>query len=156
MLSTAAMKHSRLLGTLLFGSALALTGCKTISQAGGVRIVGNQVELDDHVNFKGWKATILDESHPLLDRVAFVLKARSDISVVHIHGHTDKTGDADQNMALSTQRAESVVEYLRGRDVKADLQPKGYGQSAPICEETSTDCNAKNRRVEFQLEWKKS
>lgn len=132
-------------------SALALTsacaGAKTAVK--GVTLAGDHLELDEHVNFETGKADIKAESHDLLDRVAMVLKASPDLAEVHVHGHTDATGDAAFNKKLSEDRAAAVVKYLEGAGVGAKLVPAGMGQEAPLCTEDTEDCHAKNRRVEF-------
>jgi len=67
-----------------------------------------------------------------------------------IEGHTDNAGSADDNMKLSQQRAESVVEYLVmnfGID-RSRLSAKGYGETRPIAYNTTPEGRQKNRRIE--------
>jgi outer membrane protein OmpA-like peptidoglycan-associated protein len=138
------------------GLALALTaavGCaQTKNVAQGVKIVGDHIELADHIHFETGKADIKAESHKLLDDLAMVLKHNDDIATVHIHGHTDNSGDPAFNKTLSEQRAAAVKAYLEGKGVTKSLDAQGFGQDQPICEEDSETCRAKNRRVEFIIE----
>jgi OOP family OmpA-OmpF porin len=46
---------------------------------------------------------------------------------VRIIGHTSKTGDPGFNQILSEQRAQSVVNYLRGLGLKNQLVAEGKG-----------------------------
>lgn len=148
------MTRTHLLRALTLSLGLvAVTGCaqtkKVVSHA---KIVGDHIELDDHIHFETGKADIKADSHELLNDLATVLKLNKDIATVNIHGHTDKSGDAAFNQTLSEQRAAAVKTYLEGKGVKKNLVTKGFGQSKPVCEEETPACHAKNRRVEFIIE----
>lgn len=66
-----------------------------------------------------------------------------------IAGHTDVTGAADRNCALSQQRANSVVSYMVELGVSAtQLHPVGYGQHR--LQENIGDTDPRNRRVEIR------
>lgn len=137
----------------------AWTGCaqtkQMVSKASestkGVKIVGDHLELEDHIYFETGKADIKQDSHDLLNRVATVLKNAPNIVAVKIHGHTDNSGAADMNQKLSEARAASVEAYLRDHGVKQKLESAGFGQDKPLCNEDTDDCRAKNRRVEFLI-----
>ena len=79
----------------------ACASSKGATAVGGLKIVGDHIELDDAVYFETGKADIMSSSHALLDRVAEVIKAGPDVGSVEIQGHTDNTGDAAANQALS-------------------------------------------------------
>jgi long-chain fatty acid transport protein len=65
--------------------------------------------------------------------------------------HTDARGSAQANLRLSSRRADRVVRWLRDHGVDASrLVPRGYGESAPIAEETTEEGRAQNRRVELR------
>ena len=65
-----------------------------------------------------------------------------------IYGHTDATGSADLNMALSARRAEAVRAYLVGLGVApARLDSEGYGESR--LKNLINPNAAENRRVEI-------
>jgi outer membrane protein OmpA-like peptidoglycan-associated protein len=54
------------------------------------------------------------------------------------------------NMALSRQRAESVIAWLGARGIeKARLVPAGFGDSRPVAENTTEEGRQKNRRVDL-------
>lgn len=117
-----------------------------------VRIVGDHLEIDGHINFESDAAVLLDDSNILIDHIALVLSHHSDeISHLRIVGHTDAAGGAEHNQELSEQRAAAVVEALRARGVSAELDSSGAGESAPLCEEDTDECHARNRRVEFLI-----
>lgn len=65
-----------------------------------------------------------------------------------IGGHTDSSGNADANQALSEARAQAVVEALVARGVpEAVLIAQGYGQSQPIADNNTEEGRAANRRT---------
>ena len=69
-----------------------------------------------------------------------------------ITGHTDNVGSDAYNMALSTQRAESVKSYLIEKySIEAQrLIVRGAGPSQPIADNGTPEGQAQNRRVTIQ------
>jgi len=101
------------------------------------------------VHFDTAKATIKPESAATLDQAAQMLKQMAAVKA-EVGGHTDNVGNADANMALSQQRAESVRAALVERGVGADrLVAKGYGAGSPVADNRSEEGRARNRRVEL-------
>ncbi|MBN4081614.1 OmpA family protein [bacterium AH-315-C07] len=69
-----------------------------------------------------------------------------------ILGHTDSSGDPEENKLLSNNRARSVYEYLTENGIDKDrLSYKGFGASKPVASNETTDGKAKNRRTEFVI-----
>ncbi|MDQ2670675.1 MAG: OmpA family protein, partial [Gemmatimonadota bacterium] len=88
-------------------------------------------------------------SRPALDRAARVLLDNPSVRV-EIAGHTDATGDPQQNVRLSLLRAEAVRQALVQRGVPPQrLVAAGYGSTRPIAQGRSAAANAQNRRVEL-------
>jgi outer membrane protein OmpA-like peptidoglycan-associated protein len=118
-----------------------------------VVLTEKKLELKETVFFDTNKATIRPESHGLLDEAAQVLVAHPEVKKVRIEGHTDSTGSAAVNTALSDARAAAVREYLVGKGVAAGrLSSKGYGPTRPIADNKTKEGREKNRRVEFMIE----
>ena len=76
---------------------------------------------------------------------------------IEIMSHTDSRGSDDYNMALSQQRAQSVVNYLVDKGISRDrLVAKGYGATRlkNRCAK-GVDCteeeHQQNRRTEFRI-----
>ncbi|RKY00116.1 hypothetical protein DRP77_12030 [Candidatus Poribacteria bacterium] len=67
-----------------------------------------------------------------------------------IEGHTDSSGDEEENLKLSFLRAVRVMEFLikRGLD-PARLTATGYGESRPIDSNATPEGRRRNRRVEL-------
>lgn len=70
--------------------------------------------------------------------------------VVRIEGYTDSTGDRQENLKLSRDRAQAVADVLTdlGVDEKR-IQVQGYGQDFPVDANASERGRAQNRRVEI-------
>ena len=72
---------------------------------------------------------------------------------LQIIGHTDNKGTTPYNEVLSTQRAESVFNYLIEKGIdKARLEYKGFGANYPIADNATEEGHSKNRRIEFKIE----
>lgn len=70
--------------------------------------------------------------------------------VVRIEGYTDSTGNPEDNLKLSRDRAQSVADMLvdLGVDEKR-IQVEGYGDQYPVEANASERGRAQNRRVEI-------
>ncbi len=96
----------------------------------------------------------LDENSKYIIDKEFVDIAKSFTNTrIRIEGNTDSTGSRTNNIALSKKRAQSVADYLtsaygmsRNRFIIV-----GNGPDKPLCNSTSSDCMAKNRRTDFEL-----
>jgi outer membrane protein OmpA-like peptidoglycan-associated protein len=85
----------------------------------------------------------------VLDAFAEYLNENPDLKV-EIRGHTDNTGNPQANLALSSDRAFTVMDYLISKGIpKSRLGFKGFGDSKPIAPNTTEEGKAKNRRTEF-------
>ncbi len=102
------------------------------------------------VNFKTASAQLLAESRLILDNVADILAVHTKL-IIEIGGHTDSSGAADINMALSQRRAEAVRDYLLVKGISAKtLSAKGYGETQPLSENATAKGRKINRRVELK------
>ena len=103
------------------------------------------------IRFKTNSAKIRASSNRTLNKAVKVLKEFAEVNL-EIQGHTDSSGDAAKNLALSQARAEAVVAYLVKKGISADrLTAKGFGSDVPVADNTTKKGMEKNRRVEFKL-----
>ena len=103
------------------------------------------------VNFETNSAVLTGQATHVLDGVGGTLKGQPNINV-QIDGHTDSSGTATYNQALSEQRAESVRQYLIGKGVEGTrMTTKGFGETKPVASNKTAEGKAQNRRVEFQI-----
>ena len=88
-----------------------------------------------------------------LDKIIDILSKIDNPAI--IEGHTDsfpiKSEKYSSNWELSTARATSVINYLVNskRINPKRLSAVGYGEYAPVAENTSNDGRMKNRRVDI-------
>jgi outer membrane protein OmpA-like peptidoglycan-associated protein len=112
-----------------------------INQSGRVSVYG--------INFDTGKSTIRPDSEPALNEVVKLLQANASWAMV-VAGHTDNVGTQVTNLALSRQRAQSVIAWLSAHGVDgARLVPAGFGDARPIAENKDDEGRQKNRRVDL-------
>jgi outer membrane protein OmpA-like peptidoglycan-associated protein len=117
-----------------------------------VFVSADSIVILEKVFFDTGKATIQAKSFGLLDDVAKTLVDNPSIKKIEVQGHTDDVGEAAANEKLSQDRAASVMKYLISKGVaESSLVAKGYGESKPIADNTTTTGRADNRRVEFVI-----
>ncbi len=115
-----------------------------------VRLEGDHLQIDRHINFATDSDEILADSNDLLDHIAaFINSHRAQIGHLRIIGHTDAAGGAEANQALSERRAAAVAQALSSRGVTIQLEHSGVGETQHLCNEDTDACHAQNRRVEF-------
>ncbi len=112
-----------------------------IEQTGRVSVYG--------INFDTGKATIRPDSEKVLGEVLALLQKNPTWRLA-VTGHTDNVGAKEMNLGLSRQRAQSVAAWLTAHGIGGDrLLAGGFGDLAPVAENTSEDGRAKNRRVDL-------
>ena len=115
-------------------------------------VTSGQIVIVKPVFFATNKDIILQQSYPVLQSVADVLKASPEIKKVSIEGHTDNRGTAEANRDLSERRARSVRKWLTDNGVDPGrLQSLGFGPWRPIDTNDTPAGREKNRRVEFVI-----
>jgi OOP family OmpA-OmpF porin len=106
---------------------------------------------DRKITFEPGSATLDASAKDILDELAELLKTCGDIPI-EIGGHTDSQGREVMNQQLSQDRAQSVLEALRGRLVPvASYTVQGYGEATPIADNGTEEGREANRRIEFKL-----
>ncbi|QFT97736.1 putative lipoprotein YiaD precursor [Roseovarius sp. THAF8] len=86
-----------------------------------------------------------------LSAVAQNLQSYPD-SRVQIVGHTDNSGGAEHNQALSERRANAVADVLMNGGVAfSRIDAFGRGEDAPVASNLTEDGKAQNRRVEIVI-----
>jgi len=104
------------------------------------------------IRFDTGSATISRDSDSILATVAEAITAAPTGTRIEVGGHTDSTGDAAANLALSQQRADAVATRLTQLGAPPErLFAKGYGQAEPVADNTTEAGRAMNRRMAFTL-----
>lgn len=117
------------------------------------RLSGNalKVGVASDASFDVDSASLKANARNTFTRIAEVL-ADYDASIIHIVGHTDSTGSADYNQALSERRASSVVNHLVSQGVNPQrLRQEGRGESEPVASNDNAGGRTKNRRVDVVI-----
>jgi outer membrane protein OmpA-like peptidoglycan-associated protein len=99
--------------------------------------------------FDTGKAAIKPESEALIKEIVALLNKDKSLKL-SIVGHTDNAGNKKANLALSKQRAESLVRQLVAAGIDARrLKADGKGDTEPTADNRMDEGRAKNRRVEL-------
>ena len=105
----------------------------------------------DGLIFGSGKGQLQAGDYPALTALAAWLIAHPEAKVVLV-GHTDATGSAAGNLALSKGRAQSVRQALIAAGVPAgQVTADGVGYLAPRAASMTDEGRAQNRRVEVVL-----
>lgn len=105
----------------------------------------------NNIFFASGRYELLVESYAELDKLLQVLKSNSKMKI-EISGHTDAVGGDADNMTLSNNRANAVMNYLLGKGISKDrLSAKGYGETKFIAANDTEEGRQLNRRVEFLI-----
>lgn len=105
----------------------------------------------DKVFFLYNATTLETSSSAQLDKLVLYLQKNMTVKIL-IKGHTSSEGTDAYNQKLSENRAQSVMNYLIGKNINGErLAFKGYGKTQPIYPNDTEDNRQKNRRVEFEI-----
>ena len=112
---------------------------------------GIQLTFDSGILFDVDRSELQPAARTNLTKLAGILNKYDDTEIL-IEGHTDATGSAEHNMALSRNRADSVARYLEGQQViPTRFTLMAYGEEQPIADNTTAAGRAANRRVELAI-----
>jgi len=111
---------------------------------------GVQIVLPDNILFEFAKADLdLKESGPYLDRLAELLRTKSD-KQISVEGHTDNVGTAAANQTLSERRAMAVARALIERGVdRSRISERGFSFTRPVAPNDLDAGRRLNRRTEI-------
>ncbi len=102
----------------------------------------------DNLNFATGTADLDAGSQRTINDLAKVLGAFPSAKI-ELQGHTDNSGNADQNKALSQDRANAVMSALTALGIAADrMSAVGFGADKPSDTNDTAEGRAKNRRTE--------
>ncbi len=109
------------------------------------------VQTENKISFEPGSGNLDSASHQILDELAKILETCGELGL-EIQGHTDSQGGENMNLALSQERAQSVLAALRVRRIQTgSFIANGYGEAFPIADNETADGRESNRRIEFVL-----
>jgi OOP family OmpA-OmpF porin len=101
------------------------------------------------IEFDTGKSSLRPASFAVLNEIVTVLE-RHPLVRVRVVGHTDASGDAAANVALSKARADAVRAYIVSHDIlAARVETEGRGAAEPVADNRTRDGRARNRRIEL-------
>ena len=101
--------------------------------------------------FKLGESDLLPESYSELDKLVRQLKKYQTVEIL-LEGHTDITGDYDENIQLSLDRVNSCKKYIINKGIDSRrIQTRGLGSSKPLTRSNNEKEREINRRVEFKV-----
>lgn len=110
------------------------------------------VTLPSDLLFEGDRTTLNPKQSDLLNSIIVDLRNFPQ-TTIQINAYTDNLGDAQENLELSLQQAESVYEYLyTGLGDGYHFLRVGYGETRLLVPNTSESERQRNRRVEIVIE----
>ena len=112
--------------------------------------VGRSYRVND-IKYATNSAEVTGASKYILDELIEFLEENPSVRI-EVQGHTDNIGGLEDNLALSRNRAITVMDYLSGHGIKPSrLTAKGYGSTVPIAPNDTETGRAENRRTTFLI-----
>jgi peptidoglycan-associated lipoprotein len=103
------------------------------------------------VHFDLDRADLRDQDRQILSQNADTLK-KFDFLMITVEGHCDERGSVEYNLALGERRAKVAHDYLVSLGVSASrLKTVSYGKEVPLCQDSTEECFARNRRGHFAV-----
>ena len=93
--------------------------------------------------------TLREDAKDTVDSIINAIKETYPDREIIVEGHTDNTGEANYNQALSEKRAKTVADYILPKLEHDKLSYRGFGDKEPIASNDNPDGRQKNRRVDI-------
>jgi OmpA-OmpF porin, OOP family len=105
----------------------------------------------DRLLFDTGKSSLKVDSQEQLEKVVAIMKAFPKVKL-KIGGHTDNIGSEEENLKLSSERANVVMNaiILVGID-SSRLEAEGYGQKHPLTSNDTEEGRSQNRRIAVSI-----
>ncbi len=105
----------------------------------------------DHLNFQSATTQLTPDSEKTVSDLAQVLRAYP-AAQIQLVGHTDNTGNPQNNQALSLNRANAIKAILVNNGISSDrISTQGFGQNRPVASNDTEEGRARNRRIELNV-----
>jgi outer membrane protein OmpA-like peptidoglycan-associated protein len=112
---------------------------------------GIKITFDSGILFATNSSDLQPVAKENIGKLATILNKYPDTNIL-VEGHTDSTGSAEYNQALSERRAASVANYAKSMNVKGDrFTTVGYGENQPVMSNSTVEGRQANRRVEIAI-----
>jgi peptidoglycan-associated lipoprotein len=109
-------------------------------------------DIANTVHFEYDKSLLRSEDLPVLGGVADWMRRYPDVPIL-IAGHADERGTREYNLALGSQRATAVKNYLISLGIPAQrLATVSYGKERPAVTGSSEETWSQNRRAVAEVQ----
>ena len=116
---------------------------------------GYVITIPNGALFAEGESVLLASSQPFMGKVASSLLGAKDRDMV-VTGHSDSSGDQNDDIDLSRQRAEAVRTFLVAQGYPAArIRAQGIGQDRPVSNNGSAKGRAQNRRMEITVSFQR-
>jgi outer membrane protein OmpA-like peptidoglycan-associated protein len=110
-----------------------------------------EVQFVDTGLFDSGSTVLKPYVRALLDISADYAKQHPSV-VITVIGHADSRGSLEDNLVLSTERADRIIEYMLQNGVRPEqLRGEARGETEPVADEGKPEGLAANRRVEILI-----
>ncbi len=110
---------------------------------------GMEINIEN-LNFMADSSELISGEEARLDAIAESLKEATKDGgfTILVEGHTASVGKPQGEMNLSIERARTIISQMVSRGVQQNLfSYRGFGGSAPVADNSTSEGRAKNRRV---------
>ena len=115
------------------------------------RAAAARATLGELVYFDYDESTLTSETTRTLQAKLAVLRSCPSVRL-RMEGHADERGTSEYNIALGSERAQSVSEFFTGFGLDdARFSTVSYGEERPVAQGSNEAAWARNRRVEFVI-----
>jgi outer membrane protein OmpA-like peptidoglycan-associated protein len=105
----------------------------------------------DRLAFETNSATLKPSSQEQIHNIAEIMKAYPQVKL-KIGGYTDNTGNPQQNLKLSRDRAATAMDQIAASGIDISrMSAQGYGDQHPVADNATAGGREKNRRVDVNV-----
>jgi outer membrane protein OmpA-like peptidoglycan-associated protein len=117
-----------------------------------VKQVAKEIALLQPIRFEGDGIEPTPDSVAVLEEVADLLARAPELGHIEIQVHSDATGDAARDEALTQRRASALRDWLTKHGVaEGRVSARGYGSAQPLSPNVTPAGRARNRRVKLVI-----
>jgi len=132
--------------------AAAIEGARVDSIRDANNLKALKVTFDSGILFRTGKSVLSADAQNALAKFAKILNENPTMDIA-IMGHTDNVGSLEINQKLSQERAQSVADFLKSKNVSSSQLKEIVGKNfaEPVADNASKAGQAANRRVEVYM-----
>jgi len=124
---------------------------KVLPELTAARLTSGEAIRMEKIQFEADSVKVYPEAIPSLDELYEFLYDNPTI-IIEVSGHTNGLPADDYCDRISSERAQSIANYLTGKGIEVRrVISKGYGKRKPVATNQTPEGRKKNQRVEIRL-----